>query len=810
MRQKLTNLPPVLKSVGLPVGLVSVLATGFVWVGYQLGVMQPLELAAFDQMVRLQQDQGADPRLLIVQITEADIKAQKRWPLSDQVIAQLLQKLQQQQPRVIGLDIYRDVPQATGRAELLTQLKAPNVVVIKTLGGADTGGVPAPPGVSEEQIGFNDVITDPDGVIRRNLIFGNTETHYVRSFALQLAIQYLKNQVTPPISYWQQYTPAPWGKALFTPLESDFGAYQGIDAKGYQILLQYRSPKSGARQVTLSEILQGQVDPSWIKDKIVLIGTTAPSAKDLFFTPYSGAERKHPKMPGIWVHAQMVSQILDAIQGDRPLFWSWPGWGEFLWLGSWSLLGSLLAWRLRHPLFLGLAGSMGCASLWGISLGLFSQAGWIPVVTTGVAFLGSGASVVAYIAYQLQQEQKSIALQAQDQTKTIALLRTLLDQQTSLPVSRGLTDSTSLPTEVSPPPVSRVLTDSTSLPTEVSPPPISRVLTESTRLPTELETPEIGNFPMHLSTNASEIETSLPVITTTQSTGSDRPSLSSPRISSSLLSGRYQIIKILGSGGFSMTYLAEDTQRPSNPLCVVKHLLPARTDNLFLQTARRLFKTEAEILEKLGSHDRIPQLLASFEANSEFYLVQELVEGHPLSDELLKGKQFPDLQVAVMLKDVLEVLTFVHQYQVIHRDIKPSNLMRRKQDQRLVVIDFGAVKQMHPQAPAEEAGRTVAIGTRGYAAPEQLAGHPTLSSDIYALGTIAIEALTGIPPYELEQDPRTGTLVWRHLAVVNEGLANIIDGMVHYYFNERYQSAAEVLQVLKRWIDAHQSMSVQK
>jgi serine/threonine protein kinase len=227
-------------------------------------------------------------------------------------------------------------------------------------------------------------------------------------------------------------------------------------------------------------------------------------------------------------------------------------------------------------------------------------------------------------------------------------------------------------------------------------------------------------------------------------------------------------------------------------------LRPARRDEKFLKLARRLFSTEAEILEKLGNHTQIPQLLAYFEEKQEFYLVQELIEGHPLSDELPVDKRLPEAQVVEVLRGVLEILDFIHNHCVIHRDIKPSNIIRREQDKSLVLIDFGAVKEIQPQEPTEQEGLTVAIGTRGYTPPEQLAGHPRLTSDIYALGMIGIQALTGIHPHQMHQNAITGEISWRHLASVEEDFAQILEKMVRYHFIERYQSAGEVLQDLKR------------
>lgn len=268
------------------------------------------------------------------------------------------------------------------------------------------------------------------------------------------------------------------------------------------------------------------------------------------------------------------------------------------------------------------------------------------------------------------------------------------------------------------------------------------------------------------------------------------------------LKDRYKIIRELGAGGFGKTYLAADTQRPGQPQCVVKQLMPVCEDSEFLQVARRLFHVEAEILEKLGHHDQIPQLLAYFEEDKEFYLVEEFIPGPALSEELFLRRKLSEAEVIDILRGILQTLLFVHQQGVIHRDIKPSNIIRRQADHQLVLIDFGSVKQIQPQVVKAQDGNlalttlTIAIGTGGYAPLEQLAGQPRFNSDIYALGIVAVQCLTGISPKQLKQDPASGKILWRTLAEVEEPLAAILDKMIHCLWTDRYQSAADVLQDL--------------
>lgn len=262
-----------------------------------------------------------------------------------------------------------------------------------------------------------------------------------------------------------------------------------------------------------------------------------------------------------------------------------------------------------------------------------------------------------------------------------------------------------------------------------------------------------------------------------------------------LLGGRYAILKPLASGGFGQTYLAEDYHLPGHPQCVVKQLRLRSTDPDLLTKARGLFHREAKVLYKLGEHPQIPRLFAHFEQGGEFYLVQEFIDGTPLSQDLFIGRTLTEPDVIDLVEDILKVLSFVHDNHVIHRDIKPDNLIFRKSDRKLVLIDFGAVKTIKSQTLIEknEPTTTIAIGSPGYMSNEQLAGKPRFSSDIYALGIIAIQALTGLPPKAIPEDPRTSELCWRDRAKVSAGLGDIIDKMVRYDFRDRYQVASEVL-----------------
>ncbi|MEZ2250240.1 protein kinase [Microcoleus sp.] len=279
-------------------------------------------------------------------------------------------------------------------------------------------------------------------------------------------------------------------------------------------------------------------------------------------------------------------------------------------------------------------------------------------------------------------------------------------------------------------------------------------------------------------------------------------------MNTTILRGRYHIVQPLSAGGFGQTFLAEDWDLPTHQICVVKRFHPQSNNPFVLQQGARLFNQEAEILHRLGIHDRIPRLLAHFEENQEFYLVEEFIEGEVLSKELIYGTRQGEDEVISLLRDVLEVLAFVHGQGVIHRDIKPANLIRRQSDRKIVLIDFGAVKEIgclsvHTQPQITP---TIAIGTLGYVPDEQANGKPRLSSDVYAVGVIAIQALTGLNPEPnfggFPEDAVTGEFKWRDTVAVSRELGSIIDKMVRKDSRQRYTSAVEVLQDLDAFLSS--------
>ncbi len=775
---KLSQVLYQLKGIGgwvvkRPVLVTSLAVTGLLVLGRQIKILEPLELNAYDRMVQLRPSLPPDPRLLVVEVTEADIRS-LGYPLNDGLIARTLQNLEQHKPAAIGLDILRDVPIGAGNAELLSQFKkSTRIIPICQISVTKNSGTLPPPGVPEAQIGFADLAFDEGGIIRRALLFhqfpapSGCTTQF--SFAFQLAWRYLKTKGIEPETVGKgKEQQLKLGKSIFKPLLPNSGGYQEADAGGYQVLLNYRTSDKLADSVTISDVLNNRIDPNLVKNRVVLIGVSAPSEKDIFYTPYSTKGQQIQRIPGVVIHGQIVSQILSTVIDGRRLFWFWPEWGEVLWIWVWSLTGGILVRVVRHPGQLVVLETIALSLLAGTSIALFLASGWVPVAAPSLGLILGGTGVLAYTAYQTQQERSEFARLVSERDNNIIALQALLKQTTS-----ELQTSNQLQTR------NELLTRNELQTTPANSSLLEETLTE--------DNDETAIAPDPESTAVWDAETVVQPVTTPVSKSKN------PNI----LGGRYKINRILGSGGFGVTYLAEDIQRPGKPKCVIKQLKPARQDEKFLAIARRLFKTEAEILEKLGTHPQIPLLLAYFEEEREFYLVEEYVKGDSISDEIPVDQRLPEKEVVQLLKDILEVLLFIHKNSVIHRDIKPSNIIRREEDGKIVLIDFGAVKEIQPQELSNQENVTVAVGTRGYSPPEQYAGHPSFSSDIYAVGMIGVQAVTGIAPHQLPITQETGDVNWRNLANVSEEFAKILENMVRYHFPDRYQSIASVMKDLE-------------
>ncbi|ARV58182.1 serine/threonine protein kinase [Nostocales cyanobacterium HT-58-2] len=267
-----------------------------------------------------------------------------------------------------------------------------------------------------------------------------------------------------------------------------------------------------------------------------------------------------------------------------------------------------------------------------------------------------------------------------------------------------------------------------------------------------------------------------------------------------LLRDRYRVINALGQGGFGATFLAQDRALPGESSCVIKQLRPSGTAPHVLQMARDLFEREAVTLGRIGSHPQVPRLLNYFEDCEQFYLVQEYINGITLQQEVKRNGVFSEAGVKQFLSEILPLLQYIHERRVIHRDIKPANIIRRAQDGRLVLIDFGAVKNQVTQITnqSEQTALTAyAIGTPGFAPPEQMAMRPVFASDIYAVGVTCIYLLTGKSPKDLDYNPTTGEMLWKRLMQTSDHFTEVLRKMLEVSVRNRYQSAKEVLRALE-------------
>ena len=390
------------------VGLATPSIAGLVILLRLAGFLQLWEWAAFDLYVRLRPLESPDDRIVIVGINETDVQKLKNATIPDEVYAKLLKKLKAQQPRAIGLDIYREFPVEPGYEELVEVFKStPYLVGIQKVAGEPGRDTVAPPPVLKalEQVGANDVIFDADNKIRRGLLYLSTrDGERVYSLSLYLALLYL-DAVNISVKEVDEYRFS-LGKAIFAPLEANDGGYVRTDAGDYQVLLNYRGPNRHFQTVSLTEVLEDKLPPDWGRDRIILIGKVGVSFNDLFFTPYSGGllGLSEP-MSGVEIHANLTSQILSAAVDDRPLMQTWSELQERLWIFLWSGVGATLTWKFRYlgkskssifqkGVSLILAGSV----LLGCTYGAFLQEWWIPIVPPFLALGGSAIAVTAYIA----------------------------------------------------------------------------------------------------------------------------------------------------------------------------------------------------------------------------------------------------------------------------------------------------------------------------------------------------------------------------------------------------------------------------
>ncbi|MBW4561767.1 MAG: CHASE2 domain-containing protein [Mojavia pulchra JT2-VF2] len=381
-----------------------------------IGLFQSLELAALDQLFRLRPNEPPEERITIVAIDEASLRQVGSWPIPDGVIAQLLQKLKVHNPRAIGLDIYRDLAVPPGHEQLINVYKSmPNLIGIEQLSNNKNVGVLPPPVLKQlNQVGFNNVLYDPDGKVRRSLLYWHINNQPHESFGLKLALLYLKPYGITPTTAATNPEYLQLGKAVFTRFQGNDGAYVGADARGYQIISNFPKPRCPIsyiktcryRHVSIMDVLADRVPKEWISDRIVLIGSTALSLQDFVFIPHSsrlmGAAQP---VAGVELQAYFISELISAALEGRPLLKVWPKLGEYLWIFAWSYVGAIITRRIRRP-----SGSIISIILSGLLLTLsaylaFLYGWWIPFIPSLLTFGSSVIWITGCFAY-MQEEMK--------------------------------------------------------------------------------------------------------------------------------------------------------------------------------------------------------------------------------------------------------------------------------------------------------------------------------------------------------------------------------------------------------------------
>lgn len=269
-----------------------------------------------------------------------------------------------------------------------------------------------------------------------------------------------------------------------------------------------------------------------------------------------------------------------------------------------------------------------------------------------------------------------------------------------------------------------------------------------------------------------------------------------------ILKNRYRAIKVLGKGGFGATFIGVDLTILQNPLCVIKQLRVGADDPQAVKTAISLFEREAKILGQIN-HPQIPKLLDYFEEGEQFYLIQELVNGQNLQREIKDEGVYGELALRRFLLEITPVLKYIHSQKIIHRDIKPANILRRKKDNKLILIDFGAVKDQVNTQLAKTFGQTaltkLSVGTMGYAPPEQLAMRPIYSSDIYALGATCLYLLTGKSPKNFPINSDNGELLWQDEVSLSDKMIKVLEKMLAINTRERFKNVDDLIDALGGW-----------
>lgn len=373
------------------------------------GFLQFAELATYDAYLRVKERQSVrEPRIVLVQAVEEDIQKLGEWPISDRRMAEVLKKLLANNPRVVGVDLYRDIPVAPGSDELNALLTSDKRIIFIEKFGKDSSKRVAGPAAlrGTERIGFSDVTPDDDGVVRRGLLFLDDGKTHSTSLALRLTLAYLAEEGVAPHPDATEPAHIRLGRVTLRPFEANDGSYVGADAQGYQYLLDFRGGAQRFKTYSVGDVLEGRVEPSLIKGSVVIFGVNAESVKDEFLTPFDRFTRRGHATAGIAVHGYEVSQLVRvALEGDVPIrFLS--DLFENLWILLWGIVAAQVGRVARSTVRFSLATAAGLLLLAGATLLAFLQHWWLPVAPVGIAWVASAGLVTAFLSGHERQEKK--------------------------------------------------------------------------------------------------------------------------------------------------------------------------------------------------------------------------------------------------------------------------------------------------------------------------------------------------------------------------------------------------------------------
>lgn len=739
--------------------LVSLLVSGIIAGLRHIGLFEGIELWNYDQLIKLRTQPQPDSRIVLVAVDDSTLKKLNSDKVSDQALTQALQTLEKYQPRVIAVDLIRDVPIGAGQKELINYLNSeyeplagkikPLIMTCQLPSVEEPEGID-PPSVLDldSSVGFANIEVDPDQVIRRvpissipvpnapqttkdsNLIKDTTQTNCLPPFSLGFltSLSYLQHD-----NITIEQTPQglfKLGHVVFTPPPQTAGGYRNLDPSLYQIILNY--PLSNPVEIiSFAKVLNGEIQPQQIRDKIILIGYTTKD--DVHLTPFG-------MQPGAMIHAQVIHQVLSNVLDNVPRVWYFPEPIEGLWLIGWGIIGGVIAGKCRKNWqFYGLEGGA-IAILVGTTFILFTQQGWIPLIPPLLTLIAS-----AIVVKTIPQLKPTSAPQ-------IIPLQPLPDTPPSFNSSTSKLEAT-------------VVESSSS-------PSLSKTVVEpSPRAMQEEDTNSWKNTdtqPSNAESIADQIPLPNPIQPLSSPSGSRREFVrSDPYIGQRLgEGGRYRIDQHLGGGGMGQVYIASDTRLRDRPVAIKVMTTYSSSDN---DNFIRRFHREAEFMASFSSMNIVKiNDFGLTSADSPFrgapFYVMEYLEGITLTKRLEIEEKFSIKQAIPIIRQICAGLREAHQMGIAHRDLKPDNIYlitHATLGEIVKILDFGIAKIIRDETNQNTSHTLTAmgafIGTYRYASPEQCLGDSRIDhrTDIYSLGVLMYEMLSGTNPYNIKSGQNT-------------------------------------------------------